>query len=70
MYIYIYIYIYIYLYINATKGPKYRETKKISWEKAKAVVIERLNDCIDTWCSKYGTWHREISNHIMKGESH
>ena len=37
-----------------TKGPEYRETNNISWEKAKSTITEGLNDCIDTWCSKHG----------------
>ena len=37
-----------------TKGPKYKETNNISWEKAKSTIIKGLNDCIDTWCSKHG----------------
>ena len=36
------------------KGPIYKETNSISWEKAEFTIIEGLNDCIDTWCSKHG----------------
>ena len=35
------------------KGPIHKETNSISWEKAKFTIIEGLNDCIDTWCSKH-----------------
>ena len=31
-----------------TKGPKYRETSNISWEKSKSTILEELNDCTDT----------------------
>ena len=34
-----------------TKGPKYRETNIISWEKAKNTIIKGLNDCNDTRCT-------------------
>ena len=36
-----------------TKGPKYRETNIILWEKAKYAIIKRLNDCINKWCRKH-----------------
>ena len=34
-----------------TKGPKYKENEK---ERAKASIMEGLNDCIDIWCNKLG----------------
>ena len=34
-----------------TKGPKYRETNNIYWEKAKSTEI---SDCIHTRCNKHG----------------
>ena len=37
----------------STKGPKYRENNYILWTKAKSIIIQGLNDCIDTWCSEY-----------------
>ena len=36
-----------------TKGPEYRETNDISWEKAKSTITEGLNDCTYTWCCKH-----------------
>ena len=36
------------------KGPKFRETKPISFEYAKNNISNGLNDCIRSWCDKKG----------------
>ena len=38
-----------------SKGPKYRENKSFSFEKAKSNIIAGLNTCIESWCDKHGT---------------
>ena len=40
-----------------TKGPKYRESDRIPWEKGKSIIIEWLNDSIDSWLLQQ-IWHR------------
>lgn len=41
-------------YLFNYQVPKYRETNNISWEKGKPTMMEGLNNCINTRCSKYG----------------
>ena len=37
-----------------TKDPKYRENTNISLEKNKSSIINGIDFCINTWCSKHG----------------
>ena len=36
------------------KGPKYREVRPISLEKAKNCILEGHDNCISNWCYKIG----------------
>ena len=53
------------------KGPKFRETKTITLEKAKSCILTSLNDCINDWCNEKGIsksffseWTNNIKNKI------
>ena len=50
-----------------TKSTKYRENNNISWQKAKSTITEGPNDCINTWCSKHGTYKSVLME--WKGKS-
>ena len=36
------------------KGPKFRESKPIDWEKARTNILTGVNSCIKDWCYKHG----------------
>ena len=53
------------------KGPKYRETKPLNWEKARNNILDGLNNCVSNWCNKNGynenifnEWKNKISDTI------
>ena len=37
-----------------SKGPKYREGRNISFDKARENIISGITSCIDSWCNKHG----------------
>ena len=43
------------------KGPKFRETKPINWDKARTNILVGINKCISDWCSKHGH-HENVFN--------
>ena len=37
-----------------SKGPKYRESKTINFEKARTCILSGLEECVNKFCSKHG----------------
>ena len=37
-----------------SKGPKYREPKKLCWEESRLTIVEGLKSCVKKWCDDNG----------------
>ena len=36
-----------------SKGPKFREPRKLDWDKARDSIKSGITDCVTTWCAKH-----------------
>ena len=59
------------------KEPKYRQVRPINLEKAKRCILERLHNCISSWCYKNGVdesffleWTKNVKVIIDEGIRH